>query len=214
MKGSDELNTDKLYSIISDYKLGIETEDMAKKYGFKEQEMRNFCHGLFKVGIITKEEKSERNRIIRQRNFRKINRERDDKIRKLYEEGESMECIAQKFSLSEPGVWSIVHRNGYKRNLIPYPDNLIQDLLKNKDILNFEFCKDISDFEFFWEIVKEIISGFSEREQFVISEKYKSGKTYAEIGEILGVSRQFAKDICKRSFRKILIRYEEKMEEV
>jgi len=190
---------------MNDYKLGIETEDMAKKYGFTEQGMRNFCHGLFTIGIITKEEKTERNRIIRQRNFRKINRERDEKIRKLYEAGETLEFIAQKFSLTESGIWSIVHRNEYKRNIKPYPDNLIQDLLKNKDISDFEFC---------WEIVQEIIGGLSEREQFVISEKYKNGKTYAEIGETLGVSRQFAKDICKRSFRKILIRYEEKMEEV
>lgn len=199
------MNTEKLDSIINDYKLGIEAEDMAKKYGFTRQGMANFYHGLFVIGIITEEEKVERNRIIRQRNFRKINYERDEKIRKLYEAGESLERIAKKFSLTESGVCSLVHRNEYKRNITPYPDNLIEDLLKNKDITDSEFC---------WEIVQEIIGGLSEREQFVISEKYKNGKTYAEIVELLGVSRQLAKDICKRSFKKILIRYEEKMEEV
>jgi len=214
LKGSEELNTEKLDSIVNDYKLGVEADDMAKKYGFTRQGMTSFYHGLFVIGIITEEEKAERNRIIRQKNFRKINYERDEKIRKLYEAGESLERIAQKFALTESGVCSLVHRNEYKRNITPYPDNLIQDLLKNKDMSDFGFCKDISDFEFCWEIVQEIISGFSEREQFVILEKYKNGKTYAEIGELLGVSRQFAKDICKRSFKKILIRYEEKMEEV
>lgn len=184
---------EKLEEIKSQFQNGVRMEEIARHFSFSEQGMRAFCDGLVKIGYITKEERTKRRSILVKTRCKKLNEERDEKIRTLYQdERKRVKDIADEFSLTEMGVHSIIRRNGYKRIEIPYPENLASSILgyetNNEDI---------------WRILKFYINKLSEREKLVISEKYENGKTYAEIGELLSISRQRAKAICAYSFRKI-----------
>lgn len=193
---------EKLEVIKSQFQNGVRMEEIACNFGFSEQGMRAFCDGLVKIGYITKEQRTKRRSILAKTRCKKSNEERDERIRILYQdERKRVKDIADEFSLTEMGVYSIIGRNGYKRSEIPYPRNLISS------ILGFE-----TNDKYIWKILNLYINKLSEREKFVISEKYENGKTYAEIGGILSISRQRVKEICAYSFRKI--RQEKEIEEM
>lgn len=196
------MNTEILESIVMDYISGIEMKEMSEKYGFEKQAMKVFCHGLLIIGIITKEQKNERVKTLINGKYAKRLSERNEQIRKMYEEdGECVKKISEEFSISESGIWSVIYKNGFTRKEIIYPENLVQALLGTKEKNNIEQ---------YWKIIEPIINGLSERERYVIKEKYVNGRTYEKIGEDFGVSRQRAKAICKNSFRKIRKEFSER----
>lgn len=191
------MNTEKLNSIVSDYILGTKTEEMAKKYGLTEQGMGRFCHGLFVIGIITREERTARARILRKEASENRNSERNEIIRKMYEEdGYSTKKIADEMSLAISTIYQIITNHGFKQKIVPYPQNLIQAI----------YPKEIPDnIQNYWNTIKTIISRMTQREQFIISEKYENRKSYAEIAEQLGVTRQRVQAIHAYSIKKIRI---------
>lgn len=189
-----------LKSIQEMYQSGIAMKEIADEFGFTEQGMRNFCYGLYLIGIITKEQKAKRRKTIKKRECEERNYERNEQIRKMYEkEGESVRDIAKEITLTESAVRSVINEKGFVQKKTPYPQNLVQAILQIQELYCFE-CN--------WKTIEPIINKLNEREQFVIKEKYQRGKTYAQIGENLGISRQRAKAICAYSFKKIRDRKE------
>lgn len=184
-----------LKSIQKMYQSGIVMKEIADEFGFTEQGMRSFCYGLYLIGIITEEQQTKRRRILKKKEWEDRNRERNEKIRKMCEEdGKSARVIAEEVSLTEFGVRSVINAKGFAKKKTPYPKNLVQAIMQNQELENIEY---------YWGVIAPIIIKLKEREQFVIKEKYENDKTYAQIGENLGVSRQRAKSICAYSFQKI-----------
>lgn len=184
-----------LKSIQKMYQSGIVMKEIADEFGFTEQGMRSFCYGLYLIGIITEEQQAKRRRILKKKEWEDRNRERNEKIRKMFEEeGKSARVIAEEVSLTEFGVRSVINAKGFAKKKTPYPKNLVHAIMQNQELENIEY---------YWGVIEPIIIKLKEREQFVIKEKYDNDKTYAQIGESLGVSRQRAKSICAYSFQKI-----------
>lgn len=118
----------------------------------------------------------------------------------MYEEdGKSAKAIAKEIALTVSSVCSVINTKGFVQKKTPYPQNLVQAILQNQELENTEY---------YWKIIEPIIINLKEREKFVIKEKYHNDKTYVQIGESLGISRQRAKAICAYSFKKIRDRKE------
>ena len=189
-----------LKSIQKMYQSGIVMKEIADEFGFTEQGMRSFCYGLYLIGIITEEQQTQRRSILKKRECEERNHERNEKIREMYEEeGKSAKAIAKEIPLTKFGILSVINAKGFVKKKTPYPQNLVRAIMQNQELENIEY---------YWGIIEPIIIELKERERFVIKEKYENNKTYAQIGEILGVSRQRAKSICAYSFQKMRNRKE------